>query len=119
MAKTKRARKSAVSRVVKSGFDLVPTNAPALRLLWARQRIDSLLAGGSSAEAISLAKEHNLICEGAAFIAWDELEKVPVSTREIYQPAMKPRFFAMRRASHSMTMGAASPTRLPRLAMRV
>ncbi|TMP95504.1 MAG: hypothetical protein E6L09_16255, partial [Verrucomicrobia bacterium] len=38
-----------------------------------------------------MAKAHNLICEGAAFVAWDEVEKVPVSVRELYQPAMEVR----------------------------
>ena len=47
----------------------------AVKLLWAQQRIEALLASGRKQEAIALAKAHNLICEGAAFIAWDEQEQ--------------------------------------------
>lgn len=72
-------------------FVLTQTDAVALRLLWAKQRIDFLLAQGRTNEAITLAKENNVVCEGAAFIAWDEAEKVAISDREVYQPALKPR----------------------------
>src|SRR5262249_20185051 len=48
-------------------------------------------------EAIAMAKESNLVCEGTAFIGWDESEKVQVSTREIYQPAMEVRDVAVGR----------------------
>jgi len=77
-------------------FDLLETSTAALRLLWAKRRIDSLLAAGNPKAAISLAKENNLVCEGAAFIAWDEAEKVPVSgpDSEVYQPSMALRFLA-------------------------
>jgi hypothetical protein len=63
-------------------------------LLWARRRIEFHLAKGETQEAIGLAKASNIVCEGAAFIAWDEVEKVPVSGREVYQPAMAPRMVA-------------------------
>jgi hypothetical protein len=69
-------------------FYLARSPSPAIPLVWARRRIELLLAQGQPAAAISLARENNLVCEGAAFIAWDEAEKVAVSTREIYQPAM-------------------------------
>jgi Ca-activated chloride channel family protein len=80
----------------KSGrFDLVETSAVALPLLWAKRRIEFHLAKGETQEAIALAKASNIVCEGAAFIAWDETEKVPVSEKEVYQPAMQPQM-AMR-----------------------
>jgi hypothetical protein len=63
------------------------------------------LAGERSQDAISLAKEHNIVCEGAAFVAWDEAEKVPISTREIYQPAMETRLFAKACAPRGLVMG--------------
>jgi Ca-activated chloride channel family protein len=72
-------------------FELVETSAVALPLLWAKRRIEFHLAKGESKEAIALAKANNIVCEGAAFIAWDEAQKVPVSGREVYQPAMAPR----------------------------
>ena len=61
----------------------------AVKLLWARQRIASLLAAGQKQEAIALAKAHNLICEGAAFIAWDEHEQVAIAKDELVQPALE------------------------------
>jgi hypothetical protein len=71
-------------------FDLVQTSAVALPLLWAKRRIEFHLAKGETQEAIALAKANNIVCEGAAFIAWDETEKVPVSAKEVYQPTMEP-----------------------------
>ena len=55
-----------------------------------KQRIEHLLATDDSPAAISLAKQHNLVCRGAAFVAWDQHEKVPVAAAEeaIYQPSM-------------------------------
>jgi Ca-activated chloride channel family protein len=75
-------------------FMLVDSNAEAVSLFWARRRIDFLLAKGETHAAISVAKARNLVCEGAAFIAWDETEKVPVSTQAVYQPAMLTKMFA-------------------------
>jgi Ca-activated chloride channel family protein len=74
-------------------FALANSNAEAVPLLWSRRRIDFFLAQGNTQGAISLAKASNLVCEGAAFIAWDETEKVPVSTQEVYQPAMLTQMF--------------------------
>ena len=68
---------------------LVNTKAEAVPLLWAKRRIDLLLVRGDAKAAIALAKASNLVCEGTAFIGWDESEKVQVSSREIYQPAME------------------------------
>ena len=60
---------------------------PAARLQWVRQRCDYLLASVRNAEAIELAIAHNLVCQGASFVAWDEVEKVSVAKREVYQPS--------------------------------
>jgi Ca-activated chloride channel family protein len=68
--------------------DLGSVGSEAVKLLWARQRIAALLAAGQKQEAITLAKAHNLICEGAAFIAWDEQEQVAIAKEELVQPAM-------------------------------
>lgn len=64
------------------------TGNAALKLLWARERIETLIASGQSPEAIELARRHNLLCEGAAFVAWDEAEKVVVAERVIVQPSL-------------------------------
>jgi Ca-activated chloride channel homolog len=80
-------------------FELVETSAVALPLLWAKRRIEFHLAKGETQQAIALAKANNIVCEGAAFIAWDEAEKVPVSGREVYQPAMEPELGGMLMAS--------------------
>jgi Ca-activated chloride channel family protein len=73
-------------------FTLTPTGSPAPRLFWAKQRIDAFLAEGKRADAIALAVAHNILCEGAAFIAYDPAERVTVAGPgdEVYQPAMAP-----------------------------
>lgn len=64
---------------------------PALRLLWARRHIDHCVQDGRKEKAIALAIRHNLLCEGASFVAWDEAERVTVALREVYQPSLEPR----------------------------
>ena len=76
---------------------------PALPLLWACERLSTLLADGQKSAALALAKQHNILCEGAAFIAWDESERVQVAQREIYQPSLE------LDACHLMSCEAASP----------
>ncbi len=58
-------------------------------LVWARSRIRSLDASDREDEALSLAKEFNLLSRDAAYIAWDEAEQVPVAQTEIVQPAIR------------------------------
>jgi hypothetical protein len=69
---------------------LIEMPEPALRLLWAQQRIAVDLRSGKAAAALKLAKTHNLLCRGAAFVAWDEAEKVAISApgQELYQPSL-------------------------------
>ena len=88
-------------------FNLTATDAPAILLLWARRRIDYLLAQNQAAEAIALAKQTNIVCEGAAFIAWDETEKVPVSRPEdeLYQPALLTKQLAEARPGRGIVAG--------------
>ena len=62
---------------------------PAIKLLWAKERIQKLLDDQKQSKAIRLAIANNIICKGAAFIAWDEQEKVPVAQKEIYQPSLQ------------------------------
>ena len=57
-------------------------------LVWARSRIRHLDASKRKDEALALAKQFNLLSRGAAFIAWDDVERVPVAQTEIVQPAM-------------------------------
>jgi hypothetical protein len=57
-------------------------------LIWARSRIRHLDASKRKDEALALAKQFNLLSRGAAFIAWDDAERVPVAQTEIVQPAM-------------------------------
>ncbi len=69
---------------------LTDTGSEAIKLLWARERIAVLLADDQAAKAVALACEANLLCEGAAFIAWDEAEQVQIAREEIVQPALAP-----------------------------
>ena len=70
-------------------FALKPEAISSPRLLWARQAIECCLAENHREEAIQLASRHNIICRGAAFIAYDMKEKVSIATEELYQPAME------------------------------
>src|SRR5205085_9741232 len=71
-------------------IDLADSQSSALAKLWAKQRIEHLLASDQSEAGISLAKQHNLVCRGAAFVAWDEQEKVAIASPEriLYQPSV-------------------------------
>ena len=64
----------------------VETDLP--KLIWMKHRIDSLLRGGRDSEAVALAKKANLVCRGAAFVAWDDAEKVAIAQEEVYQPSL-------------------------------
>jgi Ca-activated chloride channel family protein len=59
------------------------------KLIWMKRRIESLLQGGKVKEAIALAEKANLVCRGAAFIAWDEAEEVAIAQDEVYQPSLE------------------------------
>lgn len=63
---------------------------PAIPLLWAKGRITHLIAEGDRAAAIDLARERNILCKGAAFVAWDEAEKTTIANpaERLYQPSM-------------------------------
>jgi Ca-activated chloride channel family protein len=58
------------------------------KLIWMKRRIESLLQCGKPKEAIALAEKANLVCRGAAFIAWDETEEVAIAQDEVYQPSL-------------------------------
>ena len=93
-------------------FALQPAAQPALRLLWARQHIGHLEAAGDQVAALQLARESNLICRGAAFVAWDEAQKVTVAgpEREVYQPSCAPGVhFCL--AGRSVDLGSIVPLR--------
>jgi hypothetical protein len=54
-----------------------------------KRRIESLLQGGEIKEAIALAEKANLICRGAAFIAWDDAEEVAIAQDVILRLGVK------------------------------
>ena len=70
------------------------TNLP--KLIWMKHRIESLLQAGKDREAIALAEKANLVCRGAAFIAWDDAEKVAIAQDEVYQPSLEARSGVLR-----------------------
>jgi hypothetical protein len=47
------------------------------KLIWMKHCIDSLLQGGRDSEAVALAKKANLVCRGAAFVAWMARKRWP------------------------------------------
>jgi Ca-activated chloride channel family protein len=60
----------------------------AARLAWVKRRIKHLEQAGCCAEAVELAIHHNLVCQGASFVAWDETAKTAVAKIEVVQPAL-------------------------------
>lgn len=58
------------------------TAGHAPTLLAAKAEITALLDDGKAGEAVATACRHNLLCEGVAFVAWDEAEQVAIATRE-------------------------------------
>lgn len=62
----------------------------AIRLLWAKERIAHLLHAGERPAAVALAKQNNLLCQGAAFVAWDEAEQVQLAREVVFQPSLDP-----------------------------
>ncbi|MDB6031261.1 MAG: hypothetical protein JWM16_1599 [Verrucomicrobiales bacterium] len=81
---------SADGRTQRITIHLAESKSPALAKLWAKQRIEHLLANNQAEAGISLARQHNLVCRGVAFVAWDEQEKVAVASpeRTLYQPSV-------------------------------
>lgn len=73
-------------------FDVLPepVSQPGIALLWVREKIAAALDQGDRAAAIALARRHTLLCEGVAFVAWDEAENVPIATESLVQPAFEP-----------------------------
>ncbi|MSU61957.1 MAG: VWA domain-containing protein [Pedosphaera sp.] len=64
---------------------------PGVPLLWARRRIERLISENNYGAAIELARQHNLVCDGTAFVAWDEVERIVVgqANLDLYQPALE------------------------------
>jgi Ca-activated chloride channel family protein len=68
------------------------------KLLWARERIAALHDADRGLEAVALAREFNLVCQGAAFIAWDDAEQVQIAQISFVQPAVEQISMMRRRA---------------------
>jgi Ca-activated chloride channel homolog len=66
----------------------VENTLPAAGLVWARAKVRHLDSKGRRADSLAVAKEFNILSEQAAFVAWDETEKVPVAQTEIFQPGI-------------------------------
>ncbi|MDP5007024.1 MAG: VWA domain-containing protein, partial [Verrucomicrobiales bacterium] len=71
--------KDGTGQAIRQRVPLQTSPSPAVSLLWVRERIDHLFVCQKRKEAIGLAVAHNLICEGVAFVAWDEAEKLTLS----------------------------------------
>jgi Ca-activated chloride channel homolog len=85
------------------------TMAP--RLLYAQRHCDYLLSEGQIEKAVAIAVEHNVICEGTSFVAWDEVEKVPAAKHEVYQPSvMMEEFKTVLRSPAVLCRSVSSPS---------
>jgi methyl-accepting chemotaxis protein len=80
------------------------TNLP--KLIWMKHRIESLLQAGKDREAIALAEKANLVCPGAAFIAWDDAERVAIAEDEIYQPSLQAQAGVLRASAKCARIGS-------------
>ena len=74
------------------------------KLIWMKHRIESLLQVGKDREAIALAEKANLVCPGAAFIAWDDAEQVAIAEDEVYQPSLEPQAGGLRSRPQSVSV---------------
>ena len=63
--------------------------------------LNRLLQAGKDREAIALAEKANLVCRGAAFIAWDDAERVAIAEDEIYQPSLQAQAGVLRASAKS------------------
>ncbi len=98
-----------------SDITLAPGNE-AVKLLWARERIAALIETHPE-EAIEVAKKHNLICKGAAFVAWDEEAQVAVAEEAIVQANLFP-VVGMSRLCESRKVFFAPMSKVAALPMR-
>lgn len=89
------------------------TESAAVPLLWARRRLAGLEGRGDLEAALPLAKEFNLLCQGAAFVAWDDAENVPVASEQIYQPSQVPA-----RGDHFLGLSSREAQRMDWTALR-
>ncbi len=76
------------NRVVTLPIQSVASRAPLL--LAVKAEITACLDQGQKQEAVSLACQHNILCEGASFLAYDEAEKVPVAKAVLEQASIEP-----------------------------
>ena len=79
------------------------------KLIWMKHRIESLLQAGKDREAIALAEKANLVCPGAAFIAWDDAEQVAIAEDEVYQPSLEAQVGVLRRSAKCIRIGSKAP----------
>jgi hypothetical protein len=80
--------RGADGRPLTVSFEVQAAETHLPKLIWMKHRIESLLQAGKDREAIALAEKANLVCRGAAFIAWDDAEQVAVAQHEVYQPSL-------------------------------
>ena len=73
-------------RMIHLPIRIASGQAPAL--LAAKAEITALLDHGNDREAVATACRHNILCEGVAFVAWDEAEQVAIAITSLEQPAM-------------------------------
>lgn len=62
--------------------------SPLPRLAWVKRRMQHLLTQDHTEQAVALAIQHNVVCRGAAFVAWDEAEKTSIAKRAVVQPSL-------------------------------
>jgi Ca-activated chloride channel family protein len=74
----------------KETLGLLQARGIAPAILAAKARITAHLDEDEKDKAVELACRYNIVCDGAAFIAIDELERVPVAKLVLEQPSHEP-----------------------------
>jgi hypothetical protein len=102
---------------------VAPISGAGPRLLWQRQRIHALERECRDDEAAALACAANLLSSGTAFVAWDEEERIALTSPRysVYQPSLTDRThlagFAPLAACSPMVLYGSGGRSLPRSSM--
>lgn len=77
----------ASTRILTLPVHMTQGHAPAL--IAAKAEIAALLDTNHEDDAVQIACKFNILCEGTAFVAWDDHEKVAVSEVALEQPSLE------------------------------
>jgi hypothetical protein len=89
-------------RKIRIPIQTVSSRAPLL--LAVKAEITDCLDKEEEEQAVSIACRHNILCKGAAFIAYDESESVPVASAVLEQANIEPHGWRLKAVMASATL---------------